>query len=190
MPFSQRRCRGRCKKGYCRLSRARGSGKRRLFLFLLLPPVAGVLLGARGDPRHAGRGGGRDLPPSGRKDGSFRGSSRLVTEAPAQQSYGRCSRPRSPPALLRTSSSMPPNLEENRAWILQIPRDLYVDPSGATGKINGTCLPFGSDDPTERIAGILRSQLGLEVDGAAAITPCRSPGPGRCGGRSGAYTRP
>lgn len=53
---------------------------------------------------------------------------------------------------------------------MQIPRDLYVDPSGATGKINGTCLPFGSDDPTERIAGILRSQLGLEVDGAAAIT--------------------
>lgn len=170
MPFSQRRRRGRRKKGYCRLSRARGSGKRRLFLFLLLPPVAGVLL-ALGVTRAMQGAGEEGISPLRGERTAPSGERPFVTEAPAQQSYG---------LLLcgidhtRTLADVilyaRLNLEENRAWILQIPRDLYVDPSGATGKINGTCLPFGSDDPTERIAGILKSQLGLEVDGAAAIT--------------------
>lgn len=62
------------------------------------------------------------------------------------------------------------DLGENRAWLLQIPRDLYVDPGSVTGKINEVCGGFFDGDPTGEIARILESQLGLPVDGAAAIT--------------------
>lgn len=62
------------------------------------------------------------------------------------------------------------DLAKKSVRVLQIPRDLFIGTEYTTGKINSACLPFASDDPTRCIKNIMTSQLGLPVDGTAAIT--------------------
>lgn len=62
------------------------------------------------------------------------------------------------------------DFDTHTAQVLQIPRDLFVGQQYQSGKINSACRSFESDDPTADIAALLEHQLGLPVDGAAAIT--------------------
>lgn len=62
------------------------------------------------------------------------------------------------------------DLTNKSVRVLQIPRDLFVGTQYTTGKINSACLPFTSEDPVKRIKNIVVTQLGLPVDGTAAIT--------------------
>ncbi len=145
---------------------------KRLLFLLLAGPAIGMLLAfgvTRALPNLTGE---QDSPFERRRiDSSRERLEPFVTEAPAQQSYGLLlcgiDHTRTLADVILYARF---DLDKNRAWLLQIPRDLYVDPASATGKINGACRPFSSQDPTERIASIVETQLGLPVDGSAAIT--------------------
>ena len=62
------------------------------------------------------------------------------------------------------------DLTNKTVRVLQIPRDLFVGTQYTSGKINSACLPFDSPDPVRKIKNIVTTQLGLPVDGTAAIT--------------------